>query len=113
MFSLPIITGHDPAALVELASALFKTTDNYRDMDKYLDDVVEETVSHIVYDRESLEIGREIVNNWQTRGYWTTLSGENLAETLDAVFTDGEGATAAVHEIEASMQAVLDDIFDQ
>lgn len=110
LIALPA-TAKDPRALVEVGSALFEVTSNYRDLKNYTSDILGFFMQS-VKDKDSLNaIGKMLV---QTR-LWDAPRGGGSAMSkamVEAVFGT-KSVKAVVDEIAPTVQAALDDTMNK
>jgi ABC-type glycerol-3-phosphate transport system substrate-binding protein len=104
----------DPRAVVEVASALFEVTSNYRDLTKYTSDILNFFMQS-VKDKDSLDvIGQMLVKSrlWDDIGDSTKQHDLIDKAMVDAVFGP-KSPKAVMDEIAPKVQAVIDDTLNR
>ncbi len=110
VFALPI-TVENPEAKLELTNALFQLTADYRDMDQYIQQVIDIRKGPFS-DEKAEEVLYDIFANWQAGDqYFLTIPDEKLAYTVNQIVQRGVSPAHAVNQLEAEIQSVLDEIF--
>lgn len=108
---IPTTTKYDPAALIELYNALYQASYDYV-IDEPEDRLVNEFAVYIT-DRRDLDIYRNMLRNLRLAPYVQPFFFPGVFELNQSIVIDGEYPAAAVAAVKDSIQANLDEIFDQ
>ncbi len=113
MFVLPV-TAENPAALVEIASALRKTTGNYYDNEERLNDKLEDFGNQL-RDYESVETRRIMYENiyYEPSGFAPFLKKTDFFNKIREAVYGEESPASAMDSVAPQVQAELDQIYNK